>query len=178
MKPFPCRFIIYAAFNIFNLSSSSILQLLASISKWSTDKTSSLHHSFTNVSIQFYLILMVAHICHQTECPKNQCLEVSRSSIIETAKISDHSLLDQTSKTWFKFFKLKPIKISTRKHQQMYLFSSSRILSFLFYFSPLYLMVMTPIQNGGIRLWTKTALSCDPTNKYEKISLYDNYKLI
>ena len=105
MKPFPCRFIIYAAFNIFNLSSSSILQLLASISKWSTDKTSSLHHSFTNVSIHFYLILMVAYICHQTQCLKNQCLEVSRL----TSKISDHSLLDQTSKTWFKFFKIKPI---------------------------------------------------------------------
>lgn len=81
MKPFPCRFIIYAAFNIFNLSSSSILQLLASISKWSTDKTSSLHHSFTNVSIHFYLILMVAHICHPKQCLKNQCLEVSRSGL-------------------------------------------------------------------------------------------------
>ena len=137
MKPFPCRFIIYAAFNIFNLSSSSILQLLASISKWSTDKTSSLHHSFTNVSIHFYLILMVAYICHQTQCLKNQCLEVSRfiwnkkcrcftsitlSSIIETSKITDHSLLDQTSKTWFKLFKIIPIEISTRKHQQCIFF--------------------------------------------------------
>ena len=117
MKPFPCRFIIYAAFNIFNLSSSSILQLLASISKWSTDKTSSLHHSFTNVSIHFYLILMVAHICHPKQCLKNQCLEVSRFT-----KISDHSLLDQTSKTWSKFFKIRPIKISTRKHQQCIFF--------------------------------------------------------
>ena len=175
MKPFPCRFIIYAAFNIFNLSSSSILQLLASISKWSTDKTSSLHHSFTNVSIHFYLMLMVAHICHQNQCPKNQCLEVSR--LIENTKISDHSLLDQTSKTWSKFFKIRPIKISTRKHQKMYLFSSSRILSFLFYFSVFYLMVMTPIQNGGIRLWTKRTSSCDPMYKYKKI-IYDNYKLV
>ena len=115
MKPFPCRFIIYAAFNIFNLSSSSILQLLASISKWSTDKTSSLHHSFTNVSIHFYLILTVAHICHQNQYLENQCLEVSRL-------ISDDSLLDQISKTWFKFFKIKTIKISTRKHQQCIFF--------------------------------------------------------
>ena len=137
MKPFPCRFIIYAAFNIFNLSSSSILQLLASISKWSTDKTSSLHHSFTNVSIHFYLILMVAHICHQNQCLKNQCLEVSRL----TAKISYHSLLDQKSKTLFKFFKIKPTKISTRKHQQC-------IFSFLFQNIVVFVLFLSFIFDG------------------------------
>ena len=52
------------------------------------------------------------------------------TSIIETAKISYHSLLDQTSKTWFKFFKIKPIKISTLKHQQCIFFI--RLEYFLF----------------------------------------------
>ena len=127
MKPFPCRFIIYAAFNIFNLSSSSILQLLASISKWSTDKTSSLHHSFTNVSIHFYLILMVAHICHPKQCLKNQCLEVSRS--LRSWYLDNWNcqnirsfFVELNIKDLIRVVQIKPIKISTRKHQQCIFF--------------------------------------------------------